>query len=375
MIDLKTLPEPQFVTVNWEQQYKELVDSYEQIVGIPLTKGQVESLMLSTFNYRENILRLAINDSAKQNLLAFAKGPVLDHLGAFLGVSRLQAVAAITTLRFTFSEPLTTSLLVPGGTRVNSKDRKATFATSADAIAEEGSTYIDIAAACTEAGEVGNGYLAGDVQTLVDPLPYVQSVENTTVTYGGAEIENDDRLRLRIQVAPESFSTAGPEGGYEYWAKTAHQDITDVKVWSPSPGTVKVAVLMKGGELPDADMLALVSETIHAKKRRPLTDNVIVEAPQVINYSIDVQLYTYNSASMLSDAILTQANTSLNKYADSLKEKLGLDIVPEQIVGTLQKITGVYRPIVSQPAYAELGVNQVAICTGITVAIVESVNG
>lgn len=375
MIDLKTLPEPQFVTVNWEQQYKELVDSYEQIVGIPLTKGQVESLMLSTFNYRENILRLAINDSAKQNLLAFAKEPVLDHLGAFLEVSRLQAVAAITTLRFTFSEPLTTSLLVPGGTRVNSKDGKATFATSADAIAGEGSTYIDIAAACTEAGEVGNGYLAGDVKTLVDPLPYVQSVENTTVTYGGADIENDDRLRLRIQVAPESLSTAGPEGGYEYWAKTAHQDITDVKVWSPSPGTVKVAVLMKEGGLPNADMLALVSETIDAKKRRPLTDNVIVESPQVINYSIDAQLYIYNSASMLSDAILAQANTSLSKYTDSLKEKLGLDIVPEQIVGLLQKITGVYRCVLSQPAYDELDVNQVAICTNITVAIAGIVNG
>ena len=128
MIDLKTLPEPQFVTVNWEQQYKELVDSYEQIVGIPLTKGQVESLVLSTFNYRENILRLAINDAAKQNLLAYAKEPVLDHLGARMGVQRLQATAAITTLRFTFSEPLTVALLIPTGTRVNSKDGKAIFA-------------------------------------------------------------------------------------------------------------------------------------------------------------------------------------------------------------------------------------------------------
>lgn len=375
MIDLKTLPEPQFVTVNWEQQYKELVDSYEQIVGIPLTKGQVESLMLSTFNYRENILRLAINDSAKQNLLAFAKEPVLDHLGAFMGVKRLQAAAAITTLRFTFSAPLTASLLIPAGTRVSSKDGKATFATSVDTIANVGSASIDIAAVCTEAGEIGNGYLAGDIKTLVDPLPYIQSVSNTTLSYGGANIEGDDRLRLRIQVAPESFSTAGPEGAYQYWAKTAHQDIADIAVWSPTPGTVKIAVLMKDGGLPNADMLALVSETLNQKKRRPLTDNVIVEAPQIINYNINAQLYLYSSASMLSETILAQANTSLNNYANSLKEKLGLDIVPEQIIGILQKIAGVYRAVVSQPAYTSLGVNQVAVSTSITVTIAGSVDG
>jgi phage-related baseplate assembly protein len=375
MIDLKTLPEPEFVTVDWNRQYAELVKSYEQIVGMPLSKGQVESLIIAAFAYRENLIRIAINDTAKQNLLAYARGEMLDHLGAFPGVTRLPAAAAITTLRFTFETALTAPLLIPAGTRVMSKDNKVVFATSKDINAGAGSAYIDAEASCTETGQTGNGYLAGEINQLIDPLPYVQKVENTTLTYGGADIESDDHLRMRIQIAPESFSTAGPEGAYEYWAKTAHQDIVDAAVWSPEPGKVKVAPLLKNGGIPDADMLALVSGALNHEKRRPLTDSVIVEAPVIVNYSIDVQLYIYSSSSMLSDAILTKAKESLQSYADSVKERLGVDIVPEQIVGILQKITGVYRAVVMQPAYIQLAQNQVAICVGITVTIAGSVDG
>ncbi len=375
MIDLKILPEPEFITADWNAQYRELVAAYEQIVGVPLSKGQVESLVFATFAYRENLLRININETAKQNLLVYAKGEVLDHLGALVGVVRLPAAAAITTLRFTFEGELPTELLIAKGTRVQSKDNKVTFVTDKDINVSSGSLSAEMTATCSESGEVGNGYTDGTITGLVDPLPYIQDVKNISVTYGGSDIESDDRLRMRIQIAPESFSTAGPEGAYQYWAKTAHQDIADVAVWSPAPGTVKVAVLMKEGGLPNADMLALVSGILNRKQRRPLTDNVIIEAPQVVNYSIDVQLYIYSSASMLSDAILTQANTSLNNYAASLEEKLGLDIVPEQIVGILQKITGVYRAIISQPVYTALDVNQVAICTNITVAISGIIDG
>ncbi|MBI4691688.1 MAG: baseplate J/gp47 family protein [Nitrospirae bacterium] len=374
MIDLKTLPEPQFVTVDWNQQYKELVKSYEQIIGMPLSKGQAESIMLATFEYRENLMRINFNETAKQNLLAYARGVVLDHLGVPF-VKRLPAAAAITTLRFTFEAALTSPLLIPAGTKVMSKDNKVVFTTSEDANADIGDTYIDVPAQCTEAGEIGNGYLAGDINQLIDPLPYVQSVENIALTYGGADIKSDDHLRMRIQLAPESFSVVGPEGAYIYWAKSAHQDIVDAAVWSPTPGTVKVAPLLKGGQLPDADMIDLVNEKLSDKKCRPLTDQVIVESPVVVNYSIDVQLYIYGSSSMLSDVILTKANENLQSYTDSLKEQLGVDIVPEQIIGILQKIAGVYRTVITQPAYTALDINQVAICASITVTIAGSVDG
>ena len=52
---------------------------------------------------------------------------------------------------------------------------------------------------------------AGELSTIVDPVPYVASVTNTTTTEGGAEIESDADLAERVYLAPGAYSTAGPE--------------------------------------------------------------------------------------------------------------------------------------------------------------------
>ena len=84
-----------------------------------------------------------------------------------------------------------------------------------------------------------------------------------------------------MQIAPESFSVAGPRGAYEYYARSAHQDIIDVAVVGPpelAPGYVKIYPLMKGGELPSSEVLASVLEICNADDVRPLTDCVSAHA-------------------------------------------------------------------------------------------------
>lgn len=367
------LKEPIFIPSNWETQYKELVSAYEAITGTVLSRGQVESILLGIFAYRENILRIMVNDVAKQNLLAYAKGEVLDHLGALLGVSRLESRAAVTTIRFSFNN-LDQQILIPAGTRVGSRDGKVMFATDKDVAVSAGSQYVDVSATCTDTGEIGNGYLIGQVSELVDPIAYVSAVENVSITYGGSDIESDEHFRQRIQLAPESFSTAGTVVGYRYWAMTAHQDIVDVAVWSEVPGEVRIAPLLKDGEIPDSDILELVEATLSHEKVRPLTDRVIVEAPEPVYYDVTVQLYIYSSHSMLSDAILSTANETINVYTNSIKEKLGHDIVPERIISVIQNIPGVYRAIVIEPSYIQVEKNQVAICNDISMTITGSVD-
>ena len=53
---------------------------------------------------------------------------------------------------------------------------------------------MEVAATCTETGSAGNGLTAGELSTMVDPVPYVASVANTATTEGGAEIESDADL-------------------------------------------------------------------------------------------------------------------------------------------------------------------------------------
>ncbi len=376
MIDLKTLPEPVFVKSNYEEILNELKTLWEQATGKTLQPAQLERLILNVIAYRENVLKLAINEAAKQNLLAFAKGEKLDHLGALLGVKRLPAQSALTTLRFEFEEPLPLTLLIPKGTQVRSADGKVIFQTKEDKTAEAGSEYIDALAECTQTGTVGNGYEPGTINQLVNPLPFVKSVYNTTISTGGADTEDDEHYRSRIQVAPESFSNAGSKGAYIYWAKTAHQDIVDVAVESPEPGVVNVYPLLKGGVIPSEEIISLVRETLNADKVRPLTDKVQVLKPTPVSFDIEAELLIYKSYTPLTTTIQEEAKTRLKAYSERLKSKLGMDIVPEQIIDLLQSIPGVYRVLLKSPSDCQvLPPSAVAIVNLITVNIAGAVDG
>jgi phage-related baseplate assembly protein len=375
MIDIKNLPEPIFVTIDWQKQVKELIAAYEELSNVPLSKGQIERLLLDIFAYRENLLRILMQDTAKQNLLAYARGDVLDHLGAFLGVERLKAAPAITTIRFNFSENLPMDMLIPKGTRVLSNDNKVTFATKEDVTAKAQSLYADVFAQCVEKGEIGNGYLPGAINQIIDPLPYIDNVENLSDTYGGADSENDERFRERIHIAPEKFSNAGSKGAYIYWAKTAHQDIVDVSITSPKPGSVLVYPILKGGKIPDANMVNLIKKTINEDKVRPLTDSVNVAYPLVVDYEIEIDIYLYTNSTVFMDVIKQKAQDAIDNYVIAKSEKLGSDIVPEQIISILQKISGVYRVVVHKPQYIELKENQIAIASSVKINIAGSNDG
>lgn len=69
---------------------------------------------------------------------------------------------------------------------------------------------------------------AGELSTIVDPIPYVASVTNTTATEGGAEIESDEDLAERGFPGPWGLFYGRPEDGYLYHAKAYNPAIGDV---------------------------------------------------------------------------------------------------------------------------------------------------
>jgi phage-related baseplate assembly protein len=106
--------------------------------------------------------------------------------------------------------------------------------------------------------------------------------------------EDDERFRRRIQLAPEAFSVAGPEGAYQYHALTVAPWARDVSAVSPRPGVVRVTVLKTGTDPTptlaerEAIRLHLASEAI-----RPLTDVVEVLPPAIRRTSIIARLTLY----------------------------------------------------------------------------------
>lgn len=286
-----------FVEVDAQKISTDLINDFESTLQETLYPGDERRIFLEQQTPVIVGLKNDINETAKQNLLRYAKGPLLDALGEWWNTPRLKATKSHTTFRFALSEIQNKDIVVASGTR-GTPDGTIYFASTKDIVIPAGSLTADVLAEATEAGEKYNGFVLGQIKTLVDPISYVASVTNVDTSTGGANIEPDDDgvniwsgYRQRIREAPGAASTAGPEGAYIAFAKAADVNIVDVVPYSPSPGVVRIVVLMKNGELPTQNVLDKVLDECSPKDRRPLTDKVETAAANVVNYDIDLTYY------------------------------------------------------------------------------------
>lgn len=361
---LNELPAINFATADPQEVAVEVVATVEKLLGRKLERADPLRIFLRAVEAVIINQRLLIDDTAKQNLLSYATGDNLDHIGALVGCERLGAAAAVTTVTVTLSAARETSTTIRQGTRVTADD-KIYFALDEDLIFAAGETSKSCKATCTVTGEVGNGYAAGELNKIVDPQAFLQAIENTTTSAGGAEVETDDAYRERIHEAPEAFSCAGSEGAYIYHAKTASALIKDVAVDSDVPGNVQVYPLLSGGQLPDEEILNAVAEHLNAKTVRPLTDNVTVVTPQVLEYELNATYWIARSDAVQAAAIEAASQAAVEEYVEWQRSKLGRDLNPSQLIYLLKK-AGVKRVEINSP--------QFTVTDNFTVAIPSSVH-
>ncbi|MCA0208129.1 MAG: baseplate J/gp47 family protein [Proteobacteria bacterium] len=183
------------------------------------------------------------------------------------------------------------------------------------------------------------------------------------VTGAPAVMESDTELRGRILLAPHSFSVAGPELAYVYFAKSASGDVLDASATSPTPGQVVVSVLSRTGDgSAPGGTLAAVTAMLTADAVRPLTDEVIVQSADVVDFTIAADLYLY--AGPDPTLIETTAESSLNAYLAKAR-RLGRDIPRSAIIAALH-VAGVQRVALTSPAVDQVMTPlQAGWCTGI----------
>lgn len=370
---MSSLPEPSFVQRDVNAITQEMIADYEAATGKALQPAQVERLLINLIAYRESLLRIALQEAAKQNLVEYARYPMIDHLGKLLGVTRLSATHATTTIRFTLVAAQTFNVTVPAGTRIETSDRTLIFATDEALTITAGNTYGDVDATCQTAGTIGNGYIATQISYMLDPVAYVASASNTTTSANGSDAETDEGLRARIKLAPESFSNAGSKGAYRYHTLSAHPTIIDAAVTNPSAGVVNIYPLTASGT-PSQAILDAVEAALNVDTVRPLTDTVNVIAPTKADFTINVSVTLYASADQ--DAAEEDIQTNLEAYTTALKTALGKDIVRNQILATILKSYGVYDATLTNPSADDvLDENEWANCTNITVTVIGTANG
>lgn len=370
-MNLNNLPDVQFADKDINQILNEMVAQYEQIYfeqtgqRKKLYPGDPLRIFLYAQALRELQLRYLIDNSAKLNLLKYSREDFLENLAAFHDVERLPATKAKVKVRFTLSAPQATVQTIPAGTRV-SPGGDIYFAVLEDTEVPPGMTEIDVMTECLQEGEIGNGFTPGQINILVDPIPWVESVENIEESQGGANVESDESLRERIRLAPESFSVAGPEGAYEFFAKQYSVLVEDVAVLSPAPGEVNVRVLLQKGQIPEPSFLEGLRDYLSASHRRPLTDYVTVDAPDSVPYNIDLTYYIRTADGAQASDIQAQVEQAVQEFIVWQKSKIGRDINPSELVARIIQ-AGAKRVEINEPIYTQLSSTEVATAIDVNV--------
>lgn len=368
------MSEYNFVDYNSENIYNTIVGSLISYCNEPLYPGDERRIFAEGVVSLFNMMYAHFDDAARQRLLRYARGAVLDGIAEFVGAVRLEPQPASATFRFSVETAQSENIIIPQGTRVTS-DGTVYFATDTLDVLQAGDTYVDIHATCTEGGSQYNGLAAGAVNTLVDMIPYISSAKNTTITAGGDDgepytTEGDDRFRERIRMAPAQFTTAGPESSYRYYAMSADPDIVDVALEAPEdePNVVNIYPLMTGGALPEEDVLSAVEAACSASDVRPMTDKVNALAPETVEYSVEVKYYTLIDEEADCVSAMEGEGGAIDQYNEWQQGALDRDINPDY----LRKLmlapgdgkTGAYRVDITQPTVASVGKNQVARLSG-----------
>lgn len=341
-----------------EQMKADYAAKYLELTGSTITLRPADEDTLKLYAISGVLYQLAqyIDRAGKSNTLKYSYGTPLENLVASKKVFREPASAATTTLRFTLSAPRGSAVSIPLGTRVTNAEN-VYFQTTEYAEVAAGDLTVDIPAVCSEAGEIGNAIPAGALATLVDPIAYVAAVTNTVDTQGGADIEDDDSLRERAFIAPSGYSTAGPEGAYEYLVNTFNNSITDIKVVVPSAGVVNIYFLMDDGSIPStavqAALLAFLDNDV-----RPMTDQVEIKTPTEVSYNLTLEYFVNTSDSAQAVAIQAAVNTAVSAYA-AWQRKIGRDINPSELTRRIVE-AGAKRVTITEPVYTVITSTQVA---------------
>jgi len=180
-----------------------------------------------------------------------------------------------------------------------------------------------------------------------------------------AVYENDSRLRSRVQMSLEGFTTAGTVGAYQFHALAASALVKDAAITSPVPGQVQVSVLASQGTgTADQSLLDTVATALDLV--RPLTDQVVMQSATIIDYTVSATLTMF--AGPDASVVRSAAQTAVEAYVVD-HHRFGYDITLSGLYAALHQ-PGVQNVTITSPS-ASLVITyaQAAHCSSVSVVV------
>lgn len=86
---MRKLPRPEYVDKDLGKIVDELKREYSKLSGKEnIRDAQYDRLLINQIAYREMLVRVAMQETCRQNLVEYAHAPMLEYLGALVGISR-----------------------------------------------------------------------------------------------------------------------------------------------------------------------------------------------------------------------------------------------------------------------------------------------
>lgn len=198
----------------------------------------------------------------------------------------------------------------------------------------------------------GRAFMGGDTLLPATLAVYLPNGSAATEGTDYTTTYSDDLLMLELS------------GGL---ASTA--EVT-IKISRDMRGRVKIVPICAGGELPSDEVLADVLAACSADDVRPLTDHVIVEAPTVAYYDIDLTYYTTKANESEVVQNVEGSDGAINRYIYWQGSNLDQDINPDYLRKLIlapdwsDGLTGATRVEITAPQFTELNSTTVAKFSG-----------
>lgn len=352
--EIKREPAYQFVSTDTNQTISDLIAGYELLVKNTVRPASPE---MQFIRWVADVIiheRMLNNWSANQNIPSRADGENLDALAELTYIQRRPGEKpAGCTMRFSISQPQEAAILIPAGTRVTDTGSTLVWSTAEDHYIPAGELFVEAEVVCQTPGTAGNGYAAGQISKLVDVYAYYSECTNIRESDGGSDIPTDEEYYKLMRASMDAYSCAGARGAYIYWAMQVSTEIADVIANSPTPGIVKLYVLMDDGTLATEEIKGKVLAACSADERRPLTDLVYVEDAEIVRYDIDLTYYIHQNASRSGASIAAAVERAVEEYIAWQSAKLGRDINPSKLTSLLMQ-TGIKRVDIRAPVFTSL---------------------
>ena len=126
-----------------------------------------------------------------------------------------------------------------------------------------------------------------------------------------------------------------------------------------APYTVQIEFIMAGGELPNESMIIGLQDFLYNEQIRPLTDKVIVKAPDTVGYKIDVKYFVNKSDSGKASTIQAEVGAAIDEFVSWQRSKIGRDINPSRLV-QMMVAAGAKRVEVTYPIFQIIGKSNIA---------------